>query len=895
MRVSRFGAITVAGLCVVCAAGCSRNPADDSGAGSAALEAAPGASAGWLATYSSSAGQTTRTLSPTAAFAIEAGESVHPAVESDGLRASFDGLVSIGERGRYRFGAAVEGGEAAVSVRTAGGEEHRAPLLGGKPTSWGEWLDLREGLVRVRYEFARNGPARARLRPLWEMQRAGLNGFVDEPIPSRVVAVAAAASEEEAGAASVLRGRVLLGELGCVACHAGPTPAAILRQAPDLTEVARRADGDWMRRWISGPQAMKPGSGMPDLIGDSEAGALDAGAIVAFLQSLAEPGEWASPATEESVIGEGRALYRSIGCVACHGEANSEQNAGWSPRFPFGDMVEKWNPGALAAYLHEPNRARPSGHMPSFLLTEGEADLLADYLAAEWGAGDGGRTDATDEQIAFGRKRFSANGCVNCHRLDGIEAVLSPKPVGELELGAGCLDPGDPSTPRYALRGTQADDLRAALRELSGWSEPTASPIDHAQLAMHSLNCVACHDWHGRGGVPGPIRDSFETLADVDLGDEGRIPPRLAGVGWKLTSVWLGQVIGEGARARPYMKARMPVFASEHAGALVDELARLDGVWPGADAREPEVNDELVQAGLKLVGTSGLNCISCHTFADRPPSGLPGPSVSRFGERLRYDWWRRYVFAPLRFKPGTRMPSFFITGHSPLTSILAGNAKRQTDAMWAYFSLGDLFMPTPEGILAPGGMVVLVREEPVVLRTFLDGVGARGIAVGFPAGVHFAFDANTSRLVYAWTGSFLDASGAWAGRGGNVVGGQGPTVWTAAPGPVIAIGERPEAWDGIPPADFAGYRLDGDGVPTFLSTLAGAAVEETVRPYPRAGVLFERSVEVSGIDQGQAIWLRPGPNGQLAAVAGGSAEESGGLVRVDVQSDPVTITLEVPQ
>ena len=57
----------------------------------------------------------------------------------------------------------------------------------------------------------------------------------------------------------------------------------------------------------------------------------------------------------------GAALYRDVGCLACHGET--------PPAHPH----RKYRPGELAAFLLDPLRARPGGRMPSSRLTAAEA------------------------------------------------------------------------------------------------------------------------------------------------------------------------------------------------------------------------------------------------------------------------------------------------------------------------------------------------------------------------------------------------------------------------------------------------------------------------------------------------------------------------------------------
>jgi hypothetical protein len=186
-----------------------------------------------------------------------------------------------------------------------------------------------------------------------------------------------------------------------------------------------------------------------------------------------------------------------------------------------------------------------------------------------------------------------------------------------------------------------------------------------------------------------------------------------------------------------------------------------------------------------------------------------------------------------------------------------------------------------------------VGKRPIVMRTFLKDAGSRGIAIGFPAsagGLHFALDAENSRLVEAWSGDFLDATNVWAGRGGSVVGGQGPTVWKAPSGPALVIGLWPGTggageWPTQTGRDvgwsFRGYKLDHEGVPTFMYRApagAGAAgtvdVLERIEPTGR-GNEFKRTFEVRGLPAGANVWVNAGPKAAESAPVGNAAAIEG--------------------
>ena len=89
------------------------------------------------------------------------------------------------------------------------------------------------------------------------------------------------------------------------------------------------------------------------------------------------------------------------------------------------------------------------------------------------------------------------------------------------------------------------------------------------------------------------------------------------------------------------------------------------------------------------------------------------------------------------------------------------------------------------------GTVVQVTDTPLVYRTYLPGVSARAIAVGLPAkmgGISYAFSAAGCRLLYVWSGGFIDMEKAWTGHGGWYAGIIGERFYHAPAGFPLRIG-----------------------------------------------------------------------------------------------------------
>src|SRR5205085_960902 len=189
------------------------------------------------------------------------------------------------------------------------------------------------------------------------------------------------------------------------------------------------------------------------------------------------------------------------------------------------------------------------------------------------------------------------------------------KPLAQIKSEGGCLS-GKPVN--LSLSPAQSQAIGAALKDLPSWPKPT--PAQRIARTMISLNCAACHERDRRGG---PVLDRnalFVTTGD-DMGDEGRIPPHLTGVGAKLRREWVQNVLATGAKVRPYMVTRMPAFGPANVGTLAEDFEKADG----AAAIPPSARDiDLVKAGRLLTGTKGMSCVTCHTFQSHKSLGIQG-------------------------------------------------------------------------------------------------------------------------------------------------------------------------------------------------------------------------------------------------------------------------------
>ena len=477
--------------------------------------------------------------------------------------------------------------------------------------------------------------------------------------------------------------------------------------------------------------------------------------------------------------------------------------------------------------------------------------------------------------IETGRRYFGALGCASCHnaKADGqvIASTVKAKPLKDARPEKGCLSTGPkngagaatspvpplPTIPDYDLSATQRNALVLALTNKPVHNEPTPAEAIHKTLV--AFNCYACH---ARGSLGGPelARNPHFKTGEPEMGDEGRIPPTLTGVGDKLNDSWLHEVTHNGAKDRDYMRTRMPKFG----GAIGD----LDKTFASVD-RQPEGEfpafDEPVHkvkaTGRLLVGESKLACIKCHQFGEMRATGIQAINLQTMTRRLRPDWFLRYLPDPQKYRPGTRMPTGFPNGMATIQDVYAGNPPKQIAAIWNYLLDGGK-AGIPDGLLAQAIELKPEGNAPVIYRNFIDGVSPRAIGIGYPEHANLGWDANRMALSLVWHGKFMDASKHWVGRGPGFQGPLGDDVMRVEEVSPIAVLDDPgEPWPGDAPRErgyrFRGYTLDSQQRPAFRYDTEKFAVVD----FPEPKLLdksptFQRHLTITSKEGGERTYFR---------------------------------------
>ncbi|HEY3787980.1 MAG TPA: c-type cytochrome [Urbifossiella sp.] len=690
---------------------------------------------------------------------------------------------------------------------------------------------------------------------------------------------------------------------------------------------------------------------MPRLFSNDASGKAERFAVVKYLVSLAgKPLAPARAPTLSNEYREsmerGRVLFTVTGCAACHAEPkprkakpddedkeplrpedffHSAGTSGPASRYSLGALGSKFRTDTMAAYLQNPLKTGPSGRMPHMNLNDREATDLSRYLcrvtdetfdiamptgkqlnpldiaapvfksagAKPVEMGTFNNLSVEKQWIELGKKLMVTKGCVNCHAMEPGGQVLAasvkfPSLNAAKKAGiAGCLsdEAHAGKAPEFMLPRTEILALSAFLKDgLTGAG--SASPLHSARVAVRRFNCLNCHSKDGEGGIAVELSDQMRLLAKAESADD-MIPPLLTGIGHKSRTPWLKAVLVQGGRARPWMQLRMPQYGETNVGALPEALALLEGLTSDDSIHKVPLTTSNIANGKTIVGKGGLGCISCHDIAGIPNTGTRGPDLATINQRVRFEWYERWLHQPMRMAPGTRMPQAFVDNKSTLATVLGGNPTMQAEAMWAYLSLG-MGLPLPDGLEPPKGLIISVKDRPEVLRTFMPDAGSKAIAVGYPDGVSIAFSADQCRLSYSWAGNFLDASPVWNNRGGAPAKLLGPKFWSGPPGhpwgltatsylppdflgrannPVFGTPlplEPARTYDGPRAVQFEGFTLDQAGQPTFRYRLVendkDAVLKVAETPVPLQSVIargLARKFEIAA-PGGYHAWLLAG-------------------------------------
>lgn len=518
--------------------------------------------------------------------------------------------------------------------------------------------------------------------------------------------VPAIAAEQDVAA----HGRVLLGELNCTACHANTQTSGVTpKPGPRLADLGSRVDAGWVRRYLAAPHETMPGTTMPDLLHGLPANerTVVADHLTHFL--LAErSAEFRRTLPDRAAVARGEALYRRVGCVACHAPQDGSPLAG----SPLPQMADKWSLDGLRRFLLDPLATRPAGRMPAMGLSEREATDIAQYLLRDT------RVPAPLEvDVRRGRMRsfddIASAELIRSTATNGFSLQDVGGDRGAALHFRGFLQVEQPGAYTFHLTATGGTRLALRGQWLTGndtWDQQQVAlqTTTHLDAGWHAIavefiargkkDPALLVEWQGpgvaRAVIPATrLRSEREAVAEptpfvVDAAKVESGRARYVQLGCAscheaqkpgLAAPTLASVQSERGCLAEQVPAGLPRYHldSTQRAALASALATPSPLAP------PTTTQQLAHT------LTTFNCYACHvrdgrggvtaersayftsTADDAGDEGRLPPSLDGVGDRVRPTWLAKVLEQGARVRPylDTRMPQFGAANVGHLTGL----------------------------------------------------------------------------------------------------------------------------------------------------------------------------------------------------------------------------------
>jgi sulfur oxidation c-type cytochrome SoxX len=467
------------------------------------------------------------------------------------------------------------------------------------------------------------------------------------------------------GAPWLARGRAIIADRNCTACHELPGYDASEVRAPRLDGLPQKVSPAWLRAWLKQPRAYYAKTRM----GEFRLSDHDVEALCAFL--LGQPQRAALDAADWSKADaeKGGEVFRRSRCVTCHAVNGRGGTLGPELTHVGSKASRDW----LYTWIRDPHRLQPKTLMPQFRFSADEARDVAAYLASEFSEPpkdfEASAMPPDASLAGEGRRVFEKRGCYSCHDLEGFPklARIGPKlaAIGDRVLETAALDARGirPTLPNWIHTKVRTPDavLEGARMPTFGFGEDEGAALAVALLSLRAREMPPARTTHD------PVRPAFEPQ-----GEFGAIVRRyrclschsIQGTGGTLSTVAFDRIGSQLTRdhierfvQKPYgirvsLPERMPQLnvSPDEARVVADYFSKV----MVDDAVELAVPSDAatVERGRALFDRHG--CVACHIAGEK--GGYVGPELNGSAARLKAGWTVSWLMSPQRWKPGTLEP-----------------------------------------------------------------------------------------------------------------------------------------------------------------------------------------------------------------------------------------------
>ncbi len=386
---------------------------------------------------------------------------------------------------------------------------------------------------------------------------------------------------------------------------------------------------------------------------------------------------------EAPALNLGRKLIEESNCTGCHKIEGYEKQ--WIPHLD--GIGAKVNRQWLVSWLKHPKGYFARTSMPNFLLSEGEADTLADFLMSFASFLNGTQLEplpprlvaATEEQkgklIELGSTRFKEARCISCHAINGKGGYVAT------DLGKVASKVSQQwlynyiKNPKRFSPGVRMPRYRFSEEELMGvvaYMESEFVDYDLEQPPAHSpapdfyekglalfkkYNCSGCHDLgnmhKAEEMAPELTFVGNKKTYEIDFGTSSTVQTLPSYLYTKLMD------------PRVFSSAmKMPKFeftADEAKAVTVALLGNTSESIPDEYIVHPRPKSTFSPQGDFGRLVDDLACFGCHTMQGK--GRLVATDLSIEASQAQQKWIEGYFKVPYSLRPilTERMPNLFLS------------------------------------------------------------------------------------------------------------------------------------------------------------------------------------------------------------------------------------------
>jgi len=446
-------------------------------------------------------------------------------------------------------------------------------------------------------------------------------------------------------------GRKLVEDYGCFACHKIEGWQHMKKPGPSLEKIDSKVSKEFIKNWIWSPKTFNPNSKMPSYFNQEnnstpEFKAKNMAEVNAMAEYIYSTSRQYKPFQKYTGgnAGSGKELIETIGCVGCHmveGIDDKMNAVGERKGTYLTGLGSKVDPDWLVSWLKKPSHYQPDTVMPSFRLTDKEANDIAAYL------------------LSLKNKQFADL------RFPEINKDLRDEILVQDYFSA-------------------FETVKAAQAKLEKMSDRERT-MELGKRSISKYGCYSCHNINGfEGDLPqiGPelTKEGSKPVEQFGFGQQKQVPHTRQG--WLTQHLKTPRIWDVGVPKVFRDLNKMPNFYLTDAeveamvGVLLGQVA--DKV-PLAGQKRLSPGEKQYYDGMKVA--NHFNCFGCHNI-DGIGGGLSTafedqnygpPYLTKQGLRVQTDWLYDFLqnVHPIRSYVKVRMPTFNYT-QDQLNKLIAG-------------------------------------------------------------------------------------------------------------------------------------------------------------------------------------------------------------------------------